>query len=34
MLNLCNLHGEGKAWKNLWGAGQGARNVNRIQAVQ
>ena len=33
-VNFSNLHGESKAWKNVWGAGQGVGNVTQIQTVQ
>jgi nitronate monooxygenase len=33
-VDFSNIQGENKAWKNVWGAGQGAGNVTAIQTVQ
>ena len=32
-IDFSNLHGDTKAWKNIWGAGHGVGNTQRIQTV-
>jgi nitronate monooxygenase len=33
-IDFSNIQGDSKAWKNIWGAGQGVSNVMAIQTVQ
>jgi nitronate monooxygenase len=33
-IDFSDLAGDTKAWKNIWGAGQGAGSVTKIQSVQ
>jgi nitronate monooxygenase len=32
-IDFSNLHGDVKAWKNIWGAGHGVGNTTRVQTV-
>lgn len=32
-IDFSNLHGDSKAWKNIWGAGHGVSNIKAIQPV-